>query len=36
MRIGNASNNSVSVRGLGYIILGHEKHHILVIQERYL
>lgn len=36
MRIGVASNNAVSVRALGYIILGHEKHHILVVEERYL
>jgi hypothetical protein len=36
LRIGNASNCSVSVRAIGYIIQGHEKHHINIIKERYL
>ncbi|VXA99814.1 Damage-inducible protein DinB [Flavobacterium sp. 9AF] len=36
MRIGIASNASVSVRAIGYIILGHELHHMSVIKERYL
>lgn len=36
MRIGTASNSTVSVRALGYIILGHELHHVSVIKERYL
>ena len=35
-RVGVASNHSVSVRAIGYIILGHEKHHLSVIKERYL
>lgn len=35
-RLGEASNCSVSVRAIGYIILGHEKHHVDVIFERYL
>ncbi|RNC87295.1 MAG: DinB family protein [Winogradskyella sp.] len=34
--IGTASNSNVSVRALGYIITGHENHHINVIKERYL
>lgn len=34
--IGNASNVKVSVRALGYIISGHEIHHLNVLQERYL
>lgn len=33
---GVASGLEVSVRALGYIILGHEVHHQKVIQERYL
>ncbi|WP_338410469.1 DinB family protein [uncultured Flavobacterium sp.] len=35
-RIGNASDKEVSVRAIGYIILGHELHHIKIIKERYL
>ena len=27
LRLGTASNNSVSVRAIGYILLGHELHH---------
>jgi hypothetical protein len=34
--LGLASNYSVSVRGIGYIILGHELHHKQIILERYL
>lgn len=36
MRIGTASNAGVSVRALGFIILGHLKHHQRVFKERYL
>ena len=35
-RMGIASNSPLSVRAAGYIICGHEKHHIAVINERYL
>jgi uncharacterized damage-inducible protein DinB len=34
--IGNASGKDISVRAIGYIILGHELHHINIIKERYL
>lgn len=34
--LGTASNSSISVRAIGYIILGHELHHVSVINERYL
>lgn len=34
--IGEASGKEISVRALGYIILGHEMHHINIIKERYL
>lgn len=34
--IGNASGKDVSVRAIGFIILGHELHHIKIIKERYL
>jgi len=36
MRSGTASNASVSVRALGYIIAGHELHHMAILRERYL
>ena len=35
-RIGVASNSNLSVRACGYIICGHERHHILILKERYL
>lgn len=35
-KIGVASNCSVSVRAIGVIIQGHEKHHLEIIKERYL
>ena len=35
-KLGSASNSSVSVRGIGYCILGHELHHKNSIVERYL
>ena len=33
---GVASNHKISVRALGYAILGHEIHHFRIIRERYL
>ena len=36
LHIGMASGAAISVRALGYIITGHENHHIQVIKERYL
>lgn len=35
-RIGIASNNEISVRAIGFIIIGHQNHHKKVFQERYL
>ncbi len=35
-RIGTASENPVSVRALAYGMLGHERHHLRIIRERYL
>lgn len=35
-RIGTASKNEISVRAIGFIIIGHQKHHQKVFQERYL
>ena len=35
-RRGTASNNPVSARALAYIIAGHERHHQLILRERYM
>lgn len=35
-RIGTASNNQISVRALGFVLIGHQKHHQKVFIERYL
>lgn len=35
-RIGIVSENEVSVRAIGFIIIGHQKHHQKVFEERYL
>ncbi len=34
--IGNVNNGKMSVRAIGFIIIGHEKHHCQIIRERYL
>lgn len=34
-RKGTANNTTVSVRALAYIIAGHEKHHLNVLEEKY-
>ena len=36
MREGLANNGKVTVRAIGYIIAGHQLHHLNVIRERYL
>jgi hypothetical protein len=35
-RRGIASGHPVTVRALAYIIVGHERHHLAVLKERYL
>lgn len=35
-RIGIVSDNEISVRAIGFIIIGHQNHHKKVFQERYL
>lgn len=35
-RLGVANNNNMSVRAIAYVIVGHERHHVNVINERYL
>ena len=34
-RRGTANNNTVSVRAIAHIFLGHERHHLRVLRERY-
>lgn len=36
LRRGIASNNPMSVRALGFVIIGHQNHHQRVFEERYL
>jgi uncharacterized damage-inducible protein DinB len=36
LRIGIASNNPMSVRALGFVIIGHQNHHQKIFEERYL
>ena len=36
IRSGIASNKSVSVRAIGFVIIGHQNHHQRIFQERYL
>jgi DinB superfamily len=36
LKIGLANNANVSVRALGFVILGHQKHHFKVLAEKYL
>lgn len=35
-RKGTANSNKLTVLAIGYIISGHEKHHINILEERYL
>lgn len=36
LRKGMASNTTISVRALGFVIIGHQNHHQKVYEERYL
>lgn len=35
-RVGSVSGNSISVRAIGYLMVGHERHHLGIIQSKYL
>lgn len=34
--LGNSDRSTMSVRALGYLIVGHQMHHINVVKEKYL
>lgn len=34
-RVGTANNNRITPLGMAYVILGHERHHMKVLRERY-
>ncbi|WP_299549774.1 DinB family protein [Seonamhaeicola sp.] len=36
LQVGNANGSDMSARAAAYIILGHSRHHINIINERYL
>jgi len=36
LKIGVSGGNTMSVRAAGYLIIGHQKHHINVVKQRYL
>ena len=36
MRIGIVNNNEISVRAIGFIVIGHQIHHQKIFEERYL
>jgi uncharacterized damage-inducible protein DinB len=36
LRIGTANNNQMSVRAVGFVIIGHQNHHQRIFEERYL
>lgn len=36
LRIGIASDNPISVRAIGFVIIGHQNHHQQIFEERYL
>lgn len=36
LNVGTANNDNISVRAIGFIMVGHYNHHINIIRERYL
>jgi len=35
-RVGTVNGHAVTARALGYIILGHERHHLAILKDRYV
>lgn len=36
LKIGVSGGNTMSVRAAGYLIIGHQKHHVNIVKQRYL
>lgn len=36
LKIGVSGGNTMSVRAAGYLIIGHQKHHVDIVKQRYL
>jgi len=36
LKIGISGGNTMSVRAAGYLIIGHQKHHVNIVKQRYL
>lgn len=34
--LGNSGDSTMSVRALGYLAIGHQRHHVNVVEQRYL
>ena len=35
-RLGLVNNNPTTARGIGYVIVGHERHHLAILKDRYV
>jgi len=36
LKIGISGGNTMSVRAAGYLVIGHQKHHVNIVKQRYL
>jgi hypothetical protein len=35
-RLGKVNNHPTTARGIGYVIVGHERHHLAILKDRYV